>query len=236
MMSYYVATLLDLERFESAPEKHKENGQLLAFFIPIVKSFLTDVSQEVSSLGVQIYGGHGFIREWGMEQLMRDSRILMIYEGTNGIQALDFIGRKNLHNKGRTLNKLVEKIRSFCRTQESKLNHLIMPLQEILSEWQSIFKHAQTKAHENPEEIGAMSVDFLQYSAYVCLGYFWLQMAAKAQEQIDAGSSDVDFYLSKITTAEFYFSRILPRTQTHKAGLLSGADNLMKLDSEHFSF
>jgi len=235
MMSYYVSTLLDIERFETDPQKHKDNDALLAFFIPIVKSFLTDVGQEVSSLGVQIYGGHGFIREWGMEQLMRDSRITMLYEGTNGIQALDFMGRKTLSNQGKTLNGFIETITAFC-DQQAGLAQLITPLKESLSEWQDLFKQAQQQASENPEEVGAMSVDFLQYSSYVCLAYFWAKMAVKAQQQIDAGSTDVDFYNSKITTAEFYFSRILPRTQMHKAALLSGADNLMKLDSEHFAF
>ncbi len=235
MMSYYVSTLLDNERFEKDPQKHKDNDALLAFFIPIVKSFLTDVGQEVSSLGVQIYGGHGFIREWGMEQLMRDSRITMLYEGTNGIQALDFMGRKTLSNKGKTLSAFIETITGFCNAQ-TELPNLIAPLKAMLSEWQDLFSQAQKQAAQNPEEVGAMSVDFLQYSSYVCLGYFWAQMAVKAQQQIKAGSTDVDFYNSKITTAEFYFSRILPRTQMHKAALLSGADNLMKLDAEHFAF
>ncbi len=235
MMSYYVATLLDNERFETDPQKEKYNDELLAFFIPIIKSFLTDSSQEVSSLGVQIYGGHGFIREWGMEQIMRDSRILMLYEGTNGIQALDFMGRKTLKDNGKTLNRVIEMMADFCQ-ENSAQPHLLAPLKDITQEWKNLFQQAIAQAKENPEEVGAMSVDFLQYSSYVCLAYFWAKMAVKAQQKIEEGSTDTDFYNSKIATAEFYFARILPRTQMHKAALLSGCNNLMELNAEHFSF
>ena len=237
-MSYYVSTLLDKERFETDPIKHKENEALLAFFIPIVKSFLTDVGQEVSSLGVQVYGGHGFIREWGMEQLMRDSRILMLYEGTNGIQALDFISRKILGNGGTVLNSFIEKIAAFCEanSNEGTTGQLNKRLQTLLVDWKVLCAKVMEMAKGDPEEIGATSVDFLQYSSYAMLAFFWAEMASTAQDKLDAGSSDVDFYNSKITTAQFYFDRILPRTQMHKANLLSGSENLMKLDAEHFAF
>ena len=238
MMSYYVSTLLDNERFEKDPAKHKENTALLSFFIPIVKSFLTDVGQETSSLGVQVYGGHGFIREWGMEQLMRDSRILMLYEGTNGIQALDFISRKILGNGGTVLNGFIEKIAAFCENNrnDGTTGKLNKRLQTLLVDWKVLCAKVMEMSKEDVEEIGATSVDFLQYSSYAMLAFFWAEMASTAQDKLDAGSSDVDFYSSKITTEQFYFDRILPRTQMHKANLLSGSENLMKLDAEHFAF
>jgi len=238
MMSYYVSTLLDNERFEKDPAKHKENTALLSFFIPIVKSFLTDVGQETSSLGVQVYGGHGFIREWGMEQLMRDSRILMLYEGTNGIQALDYIRRKLLGDKGATLNGFIDQIGQFCDENSSSkaTEKLIATLQTMLVEWKELGTKVMDASQQDPEEIGACSVDFLQYSSYMTLAYFWALMATTAQKQIEAGNTEADFYNSKITTAQFYFDRILPRTETHRRSLLSGADNLMQLDAEHFSF
>jgi alkylation response protein AidB-like acyl-CoA dehydrogenase len=237
MMAYYVATLLDIERFETDPAKHKENQALLAFFIPIVKSFLTDTSQEVSSLAVQIYGGHGFIREWGMEQLMRDSRILMIYEGTNGIQALDFIRRKMLGDKAATFTKVKHEMMHFCQQQQSgPCSKLITQLHELLPQWEDLALSIMQSSAQDPEEIGAVSVDFLQYSSYVCLAYFWAKMAVTAQAKIDSDDSETDFYQSKISTAVFYFGRILPRAQAHRSALLSGADNLMLLDAEHFSF
>jgi alkylation response protein AidB-like acyl-CoA dehydrogenase len=238
MMAYYVATLLDIERFETDPTKLKENAALLAFFIPIVKSFLTDTSQEVSSLGVQIYGGHGFIREWGMEQLMRDSRILMIYEGTNGIQALDFIRRKMLGDKGATFTKVKDEIMQFCLQKQNSdsCSSLLTQLINLLPQWEDLATSISQMSAQDPEEIGAVSVDFLQYSSYVCLAYFWAKMAITAQNKIDLDESEADFYKSKIATAVFYFDRILPRAQSHRSALLSGADNLMLLDAEHFSF
>lgn len=240
MMSYYVSTLLDKERFETDKQKHKETTALLSFFIPIVKSFLTDVSQEVSSLGVQVYGGHGFIREWGMEQLMRDSRILMLYEGTNGIQALDFIRRKLLGDNGNTLNGFIDQINQFCddntNTENKNIGYLIATLRDVLIEWESLGIEAIKAAQKDPEEIGACSVDFLQYSSYAVLAYFWALMATVAQKEIEAGSNEADFYNSKIITATFYFDRILPRTKMHKNALLSGAENLMKLNAKHFAF
>ncbi len=237
MMAYYVATLLDIERFETDAIKLKENEALLAFFIPIVKSFLTDISQEVSSLGVQIYGGHGFIREWGMEQLMRDSRILMIYEGTNGIQALDFIRRKILADKAETFTKVKNEMMQFCQQQQlGSCNKLIEQLIDLIPQWECLTSSVMEMSEQNPEEIGAVSVDFLQYSSYLCLAYFWAKMAVVAQDKIDLAEGDTDFYKSKIATAVFYFDRILPRAQAHRCALLSGANNLMLLDAENFSF
>ncbi|WP_420590600.1 acyl-CoA dehydrogenase C-terminal domain-containing protein [Bacterioplanoides sp.] len=245
LLAYEVATLLDKERFAKDASDHKQQLKLLALLVPIVKSFLTDISQECASLGVQVYGGHGFIREWGMEQLMRDSRILMLYEGTNGIQALDYLRRKVIGDQAETLARLQQQFEQDCsQAQQLKdevadghiLAALAGELNNQLNEWQQLSAKVQIMSAANPEEVGACSVDFLQYSAYVSLAGYWLRMANKAAQQMLLNPDDSDFYQSKISTAQFYFDRILPRCQMHKASLLSGADNLMSLAAEHFAF
>ena len=230
--SYFISTLLDQVHFTSDPIRKQEHNKLLALLIPVMKSFLTDAGQEVSSLGVQCYGGHGFIREWGMEQLMRDSRITMLYEGTNGIQALDFIGRKVLADQGSVLTGFIRHAEAFCAQYQNPLSDR---LASQLSEWKQVADYVINHASET-DYAGSASVDFLNYSAYTILGYFWLTMAASAETGIKENPDDKDFYTSKIKTAQFYFDRLLPRTQMHKAALMSGPENLMSLDEAHFSF
>lgn len=233
MLAYYTAKMLDNERFLTDEAEEKANAKKLAFFIPIVKSFLTDISQEVSSLAVQVYGGHGFIREWGMEQLMRDSRILMLYEGTNGIQALDFISRKVLGDGGTVLNGMADEIDAFIAANQGA--PLVDQLAAGTKKWRELLQHILAATKNDPEEIGAVSVDFLQYSSYLLLGYFWAQASVTAQAKLDAGSTELDFYKGKVHTAEFYFARILPRADMHASALLSGANNLMEITSEMFA-
>jgi len=225
--------MLDNERFLTDEAEEKANAKKLAFFIPIVKSFLTDISQEVASLAVQVYGGHGFIREWGMEQLMRDSRILMLYEGTNGIQALDFISRKVLGDGGTVLNDMADEIDAFIAANQGA--PLVDQLAAGTKKWRELLQHILEATKNDPEEIGAVSVDFLQYSSYLLLGYFWAQASVTAQAKLDAGSTEVDFYKGKVLTAQFYFARILPRADMHAAALQSGANNLMEITSEMFA-
>ena len=206
--------------------------------IPIVKTFLTDMGQEVASLGVQVYGGHGYIREWGMEQLMRDSRITQIYEGTNGIQALDLIRRKLMGDCGAELAALQDEFAALADAQANRteLAELAGAVLARLQEWRALTAALLDRVRENPEEIGATSVDFLQYSAYVLLAGFWLQAAARAQDALEAGSTEQGFYQAKLHSARFYVRRVLPRATGHREALLGGADCLMALADEHFAF
>ena len=235
---YLTAQHVDVVQRSTDEDTKKASDDLLAFLTPIAKAFLTEVGFESTNHGVQVFGGHGYIAEWGMEQLVRDCRISMLYEGTTGIQSLDLLGRKVLMTQGELLKNFTKIVHKFCKANEGHkaISKLIKPLAEHNKEWGDMTLKVGMKAMKNREEVGAASVDYLMYSGYMVLAYLWAKMAVTAQEKIDAGSTEKAFYESKIATARFYFERILPRTQTHKACLLSGVDNLMAIDAENFSF
>ena len=238
MLAAYTARQLDLEHGAASPEARKAAGRRAALLIPIVKAFCTDMGQEVASLGVQVYGGHGYIREWGMEQLMRDSRITQLYEGTNGIQALDYIRRKLLFDGGAELSALQAEFSALCETQLPRpvLAQMASLVQARLGEWRELSTEVIAACQRDAQEIGATSVDFLQYSAYVLLAGFWLQAAARAQDALDAGTQEVAFYQAKLDCAAFYLRRVLPRASGHREALLGGAQCLMAMPEESFAF
>ncbi|WP_078084846.1 acyl-CoA dehydrogenase C-terminal domain-containing protein [Microbulbifer mangrovi] len=219
-------------------EERKDADDLLAFLTPIAKAFLTETGYESANLGMQCFGGHGYIAEWGMEQNVRDSRISTIYEGTTGIQALDLLGRKVLMSQGELLRKFTKIVHKFCQAEvdNEALAPYVSKLQEINKEWGELTMNVGVKAMENPDEVGAASVDYLMYSGYAVQAYLWALSAKVANEQIAAGTAEEDFYRAKLATARFYFDRILPRTATHASAMQSGAENLMSLDAEHFVF
>lgn len=234
---YYCAQLVDKVKLAEGEEKAQADA-LLAFLTPIAKAFLTEVGFESANHGLQIFGGHGFIAEWGMEQNVRDSRISMLYEGTTQIQALDLLGRKVLMTQGESLKGFTKIMHKFCQAESDNadLADFIKPLVELNKEWGDITMKVGMKAMQNRDEVGAASVDYLMYSGYAVLGYFWARMAKVAQEKLAAGEGDAAFYQAKINTAKFYFERILPRTRSLVVTMQSGADNLMSLEEEHFAF
>lgn len=238
MLAAYTARQLDLEHGAEEPAARKAAGKRAALLIPIVKAFFTDMGQEVASHAVQVYGGHGFIREWGMEQLMRDSRITQLYEGTNGIQALDLIRRKLLGDGGAELSALIGEFSALCDAQAGHpaLAEMARTLQARLGEWRELSAEVLARSQRDAEEIGATSVDFLQYSAYVLLAGFWLQAAATAQQALDAGSGEAAFYQAKLHSADFYLRRVLPRASSHREALLGGAACLMAMPEASFAF
>ncbi len=238
MLAAYTARQLDLEHGHPDAAARKAAGKRAALLIPIVKAFFTDMGQEVASHGVQVYGGHGFIREWGMEQLMRDSRITQLYEGTNGIQALDLIRRKLLADGGAELSALIAEFSDVAdrAAQHPQLAALAQVVQARLGEWRELTAEVIAHSQRDVQEIGAQSVDFLQYSAYVLLAGFWLQAAVAAQNALEQGAGEVDFYQAKLASAEFYVRRLLPRASSHREALLGGAACLMALPAEHFAF
>ena len=212
-------------------------GHLMALLTPIAKAFITEVGYEAANIGVQVYGGHGFIREWGMEQIVRDARIAMLYEGTTGIQALDLIGRKVLGSGGQLLMGITEIVDQFCNENDSDADkEFVAVLKAYKDEWLQLSMKIGERAMENPDEAGAAAVDYMMYSGYVTLAYFWARMAVLARQKIEEGDGDVSFYEAKILTARFYFERLLPRTLAHKDALLSGADNLMDMPEALFDF
>lgn len=231
---YWLAHLVDHERYGSDEQKEQAEG-LLGLLTPIAKAFCTEASQEVTNLGVQVFGGHGFISDNGMEQIVRDGRISTIYEGTTGIQALDLIGRKVMGSGGAMLRNFTKVMHKFCESNadSAELQEFIAPLQELNKEWGEVTMQVGEKAMENADEVGAASVDFLMYSGYIIFGYLWAKMASVAQQKIAEGSDD-PMYTAKIKTARFYFQRILPRTMTHRAAMLSGAANMMDMAEDEF--
>jgi alkylation response protein AidB-like acyl-CoA dehydrogenase len=238
MLAAYTARQLDLEHGAEDAAERRAAGKRAALLIPIVKAFFTDMGQEVASHAVQVYGGHGFIREWGMEQLMRDSRITQLYEGTNGIQALDLIRRKLLVDGGAELNALIDEFAGLAAAVASQpaLAEAAHTVERRLQQWRELTERVIALSQEDAQEIGATSVDFLQYSAYVLLAGFWLRAAATAQRALDAGTGEAAFYQAKLHSAEFYLRRVLPRASAHREALLGGAGCLMAMPEESFAF
>ncbi|MDY7073959.1 3-methylmercaptopropionyl-CoA dehydrogenase [Pseudomonas hunanensis] len=219
MLGIYTARQLDLEHAAKSAPARQAAARRAALLIPIVKAFFTDVGQEVASLGVQLYGGHGYIREWGMEQLMRDSRITQLYEGTNGIQALDLIRRKLLGDGGAELNLLIDEMVLHVGAANALGGLQTMATsvgQRLEEEWRALSAHVVEACQRDPQESGAVSVDFLAYSAYVLLAAMWLQAAVHAQATLAAGSTETAFYRAKLHAATFYWRRLLPRATAHR--------------------
>ena len=233
---YYLAQLGDAVDVGDE-ERAKTADDLLAFLTPIAKAFITEVGFESANLGVQVYGGHGFIKEWGMEQIVRDARIAMLYEGTTGIQAMDLIGRKVLGSGGQLLMGFTQMIDDFCAANTYEADaEFISVLTRYKDEWLEMSLKIGERAMENPDEAGAAAVDYMMYSGYVTLAYFWARMAVIARQKIAEAEGDASFYEAKLMTARFYFDRILPRTLAHKESLQSGAENLMDMPEAMFDF
>ncbi|UST68858.1 acyl-CoA dehydrogenase C-terminal domain-containing protein [Pseudomonas moraviensis] len=236
-LTYFTAQLLDAAHLSSDVQARQEAEDLLAFLTPICKAFMTDTGLEVTNHGMQVFGGHGFIREWGMEQLVRDCRIAPIYEGTNGIQALDLLGRKVLGSQGKLLRGFTKIVHKFCaaNADHAQLGSFVAQLNGLNQQWGDLTMKVGMAAMKNPDEVGAASVDYLMYSGYIILGYLWLRMALVAQAQLDAGEGESDFLKGKLATCEFYFKRLLPRTAAHQSAIEAGSDCLMNLPAQAFA-
>ena len=209
----------------------------LGFLTPILKGCLTELGLESANLGMQVFGGHGYIREHGMEQIVRDARIATLYEGTTGIQALDLLGRKVLGSQGKLLRGFTKLVHQLCQAQAEhpQLKGQVAQLAALNAQWGELTQQVGLAAMKNADEVGAASVDYLMFSGYVTLAYFWLRIALVAREKLDAGSGEAAFYEAKLATADFYFSRLLPRTAAHAAAIQAGAAGLMSLSAEQFS-
>ncbi|HET8764960.1 MAG TPA: acyl-CoA dehydrogenase C-terminal domain-containing protein [Rhodanobacter sp.] len=218
---YYTALQTDVEARGSDAATRQAASELVAFLIPIAKGFVTEVAQECTKEALQIYGGHGFIAENGMEQFVRDARIITLYEGTTGIQAADLLGRKILQLQGVGFKRFAGEIGAFCKAHaaDAKLAAFIVPLGAAVKQWGELTLALAGRVQANPEELGAAAVDYLWYSGYVTLAYFWARSVAAAE----AGEHNADFKQAKRDTATFYFTRILPRTLAHKAAIEAGA-------------
>jgi hypothetical protein len=238
VLSFLTGREMDSAELNPDVEARRRSSELIAFLTPIVKAFLTDAAVEVASLAVQIHGGHGFIRETGVEQLMRDARITPIYEGTNGIQALDLLGRKVFGTGGKSQQAMAKRLRESIATFGAvpELAGFAADLARRIDDWDELTVSLGKAATANADEIGAAAVDYLQVSGYLCLGWCWLVAAGVAARRIADGAPEADFYRAKLVTARHYFERMLPRADAHAAAARSGAAGLMALPAEHFTF
>ena len=228
--STYVAVQLDIAKYSEDPTARKRAEDMVALLTPVAKAFLTDMGLETTVHGQQIFGGHGFIREWGQEQLVRDCRITQIYEGTNGIQALDLLGRKVVANGGAYYSQFSEEIKQFIAGADASLGEFTTPLKGALAQLDELTAWVLDRAKSNPNEIGAASVEYLQAFGYVAYGYMWALMARAALGKEGQDS----FYASKLGTARFFFARLLPRVQSLSAAVRAGSEPLFLLDAEQF--
>lgn len=213
----------------------------LGFYTPILKGFLTELGLEAANNGMQVYGGHGYIREWGMEQIARDARISTLYEGTTGIQALDLIGRKVLlSSKGKVVRDYTAEILKFCAThaRNKYLRRFAWDLTKLCAQWNTLTVRIMLAARKDRDIVSSASADFLMFSGYVMMAYFWAQQAVIASEKLEAGDGieTPEFYKAKIKVADFYFDRLLPRAQGHAESMVTTSRTLTSLAPEHFSF
>jgi hypothetical protein len=229
----YVALQLDKELNHPDEEVRKEAADQVALLTPIVKAFITDNAWIATSECLQVYGGHGYISEWGMEQYVRDARINMIYEGTNTIQSLDLLGRKILMDNGAKLKKFGAQVQAFIEDNgtDEAMSEFISPLADIGDKVSKLTMEIGMKAFQNPDEVGAAAVPYLRVVGHMVYAYFFAQMAKIALEKQDSGDN---FYKSKLATARFYFARLLPETATLIRQARSGSANLMALDADLF--
>ncbi|MBT8142117.1 MAG: acyl-CoA dehydrogenase C-terminal domain-containing protein [Gammaproteobacteria bacterium] len=241
MFTAYMAKYVDIQAAAESEEERKAADDRLALLTPIAKAFMSETGFESANHGLQCYGGHGFIREWGMEQNVRDARISMLYEGTTGVQAIDLLGRKVLGTRGKVLKPYIKEIEAFCdenKNHDSKIiEALIKQVDRNAGKLTGFTRNIGLKALKNPEEVGAASFDYLMFAGYLTYGYLWAKAAVKAQEILDAGTADnPDFYKAKIQTAEFYWTRIMPRSKAHSLCLESGSENLMQMNVDAFAY
>ena len=219
------AQQMDVEKYTS-DERHVDAKKVIAFLTPICKGFMTDMATEVTNIGIQVFGGHGYVREWGMEQLVRDTRIAQLYEGTNGIQAADLIGRKLTRDGGdmqqATFNLLSSRIAAMTDSVRQAQAAI------LLQDWNEA---SQALLGANAIDIAGAATDYLHYSAYSLLGVLWLDMASAAQH-----SSNDLIAKGKVNTCDFYMKRLLPRKDIHKSVVLAAADDLMAVEDQQYDY
>ncbi len=236
VLTYLAGMQMDKAAYHPDAQERARGADLLAVLTPIVKSFVTDMGVEVTSLGIQIHGGHGYIRETGVEQFYRDTRIACIYEGTNGIQALDLLGRKVLGSGGQMARLLGGLIGSFCQNHAGyeEMAEFVPRLAGLLKEWSEATEQVAARAARDPDEVSAAAVDYLQLTAHLCLGWCWAKVAAVALAAQKNKPADPGFYEAKLATARFFFARLLPRAEAHLDALQSGTGPVMALPAELF--
>jgi len=235
---YYASTQGDILTKSDDPEAREFADHILSFLTPIIKAFLTETGFESANLGLQCFGGHGYVSEWGMEQNVRDARISTLYEGTTGIQALDLLGRKVLGTRGKALVPVTSFILDFCKRARGRkeIRPYLKTLMRLTKQWKSLTRKIGFATMRNRDAVGAASVDYIMFSGYVLLGVAWAASARAAYRQLEQGTTEEAFYRAKIQTAEFYFAKILPRTTSLLETMSAGPETLMEMDENQFIF
>ncbi|WP_286264742.1 acyl-CoA dehydrogenase C-terminal domain-containing protein [Thalassotalea atypica] len=241
-MTYYAALIADQTDKGATQEERDAADRKLGFITPILKAFLTEVGFESANNAIQIFGGHGYIKEWGLEQNLRDVRISSLYEGTTGIQALDLVGRKILLDRAQLFKSFSIEILAFCKDhsmisgnpQKKRMHKFIWQLSKEVANWQRHTVRLMLKARKDRDFVGSCSVDYLMYSGYIFMGYMWAMMAQSANENLTEGKGDKEFNKAKVRTAEFYFDRLFPRVKTLSKTMMKDAGSLMKIDVNQF--
>ena len=230
-LSTYISMQLDMATYGEG-EQQQQGESLAALMTPLAKAFFTDMGFDSAVAGQQVFGGHGFIREWGQEQLVRDVRIAQIYEGTNGVQAMDLLVRKVAGSKGQLMQIFLNEVKDYIAdTSSTNMDEFIEPLKQAIGELSDLTTYLLSAAEGNIEELGAAANDYLHVFGYTAMAYIWAKMAEAALSKQASGD---DFYISKIHTARYYFTRILPRRLSLIVSAKSGSDCLFNIDEDLF--
>ena len=226
------ATLIDAAHRKG----DKDADGLISLMTPVIKGFLTDEGYDMTVQAQQVYGGHGYIEEHGMSQFTRDARIAMIYEGANGVQALDLVGRKLAQDGGKHVMAFFELVKAFCKENgdNEALKDFVEPLKTASKDLQAAGMYFMQNGMKNPNNALSGSYDFMHLFGHVCLGLMWAQMARAATSALDNGTSDAAFYETKLATGRYYMARRLPATSMHLARIQTGADTVMALEANAF--
>ncbi|MES3011408.1 MAG: acyl-CoA dehydrogenase C-terminal domain-containing protein [Pseudomonadota bacterium] len=227
-LAIFCTLLLDKELNHPDEKVRAESGEIVAMLTPIVKAFLTDNGYQATTMCQQVFGGHGYIKEWGMEQFVRDARINMIYEGTNTVQSLDLLGRKILGNNGATLKKFGKLVAKLVEEEgvNEKMAEFINPVAYLGDQMTKFTTEIGFKGFQNADEVGAAAVDYLRVAGHLVFGYFFARMAQVALREIAAGNTD-PFYQAKLQTARFYFAKLFPETAMLMRTARTGSKVLM---------
>ncbi len=231
-LSVYAGMLLDKEHHHPDEKVRKDSGEILALLTPIVKAFLTENGFKAAVECQQVFGGHGYIKEWGMEQFVRDARINMIYEGTNTVQALDLLGRKVLGNQGATLKKFGKEIAVFIEAEgvNEKMAEFINPLAMLADQMTKFTTEIGFRGFQNADEVGAAAFDYMKVAGHLVFAYMFARMAQVALQKIAEGNTD-PFYQGKLQTARFYFAKLFPETLTLMKTARNGVKVLLDTDA-----
>ena len=236
-LAYWTALNLDISTNHPDAETRRDADELVQLMTPVIKAFLTDRGFEAANLAVQVHGGHGYIAEHGMEQLVRDARISQLYEGTNGIQALDLVGRKLGLHTGRLLRHFFHPATAFVEAHQEneELKDIVLPLAKALGKLQQATLVIAQKGLGDPEEAAAVATDYLKMFGLVAVGYMWAMMAEKAVEKAaDDANGDARFYANKLKTARFYMYKLLPESASLFLRIMTGKAAIAQFDEDDF--